>query len=219
MDSGNVSAIISAVSGLSGVGIGAFLTYLKDKRAERIKDDRDSSYLAILVVSHLERFVNGCWHVALDDGTLEGRPAGSDGVYHTTTIKTPEFKPLDIEVEWKVLPRDLMYDILQIPDKQGHVENWLANPGFDDPPDYVEYFWTRQRDYAALGLEVSAVAKRLRKHARMPSVESPPGEWSRDVSLQEVIDKVDKERAEYEQRRAETSAKLPPPPPVSTTPP
>jgi hypothetical protein len=218
MDSGNVSAIISAVSGLSGVGIGSFLTYLKDKRAERIKDERDSSYLAILVVSHLERFVNGCWHVALDDGTSEGQPAGRDGLYYMATVKAPEFKPLDIKVEWKVLPRDIMYDILQIPDKQDHIENRLANPGFEEPPDYSEYFWARQRDYAALGLEVSAVAKRLRTHASMPIVESPPGEWNRDIALQEAIDKVAKERADYERRWAESFAKLPPPSPVPTTP-
>jgi hypothetical protein len=53
MDPGNISAIISAVAGLAGVGTGAFLTYLKEKRAERIRDDRDGSYLAILVVSTL----------------------------------------------------------------------------------------------------------------------------------------------------------------------
>lgn len=158
------------------------------------------SYLAILVVSHLDRFTNRCWHVALDDGTSEGRPAGHDGTYQTT-VTVPDFKPLEIEVEWKALPRDLMYDILQIPDKQEHIQNGLANPGFDDPPDYCEFFWTRQRAYAELGLYVSGVAERLRKYTGMPVVESRPGEWNRDVSLRETVDKVDKERAESETRQ------------------
>jgi hypothetical protein len=209
----NVSAIISAASGLAGVAIGALLTYLRERRAERIKDDRDGSYLAILVVSHLDRFTNGCWHVALDDGTSEGRPAGDDGVYHQTTVKTPEFKPLDIKVEWRVLPKDLMYDILQIPDKQEHLDAQIAGAGeFADPPDYTDFFWRRQRDYAELGLHVSGVAKRLRRHAKMPIEESPPGEWNRDVSLQEVIDKIDQTRAAYEKRAADAWAKEERPP-------
>lgn len=203
MDPANVSAIISATSGLVGVGVGALLTYLKDRRAERIKDDRDGSYLAILVVSHMDRFANGCWYVALDDGTLEGRPAGNNGEYFQTTVQPPEFKPLDIEVEWKVLPRNLLYDILQIPDRQRQIENQLSGVReFDDPPDYGEFFRRRRREYAGLGLEVSAVAKRLRKHAGMTIAVSSPGEWNRDASLQDEIDKLDTERAEWEKQQA-----------------
>ncbi len=213
MDSGNINAIISAVSGLVGVGTGALLTFLKDKRAERIKDERDSSYLAILVVSHLDRFANGCMGVAFDDGTSEGQPAGADGIYHQATVKAPEFTPLDIKVEWKVLPRQLMYDILQIPDKQDHLNNQLAGVSeFDDPPEYTEYFWRRRRDYAELGLQVSAVAKRLREFAGLKIEEGIPGDWNRDVAMQEVIDKIDKERADWEKRHAESWAKMTPPP-------
>ncbi len=216
MDTGNVNAIISAASGLAGVGAGAFLSYLKDRRVEKIKDARDSSYLAILVVSHLDRFASGCMHVALDDGTSEGRPAGEDG-YHRATVKLPEFAPLDIKVEWKVLPRDLMYDILQIPDWQERVNNRIAGVWeFDEPPDFGEYFWVRQHDYAGLGLRVSAIAKRLRKFAEMPVEEGNHGDWNREIAMQEVIDRVAKERATYEKRLADACARLeqPPPPPA-----
>jgi hypothetical protein len=202
MDSGNVNAIISAVAGLAGVGTGALLTYLKDKRAERIKDQRDASYLAILVVTHLDRFVSGCLHVAYDDGTSEGQPAGGDG-YYRTTVEPPEFAPLDIKVEWRVLPRQLMYDILEIPAKVEHLQNQLAGVmEFDDPPNYGEFFWRRRRDYAKLGLKVSAVAKRLREFAQMPIEEGIPGDWNHDVAMREVLERVDKERAEYERRQA-----------------
>lgn len=80
MDSANINAIISAISGLAGVGIGALLTHLRELRAEQIKDERDTSYLAILVVTHLDKFANGCLSVAYDDGTSEGRPAGEDAI-------------------------------------------------------------------------------------------------------------------------------------------
>lgn len=209
MDAGNVSAIISALSGLAGVGIGAFLTHLREQHNAKIKDERDCSYLAILVSSHLDRFANGCWGCALDDGTAYGEPAGGDGRYQTTAA-APQFNPLEIEVEWKVLPRHLMHDILQIPDKCEHINNRLAGiADYGDPYDQGEYFWVRQRDYAALGLHTSAVAKRLREHAGLPTPQALPGEWNRDISLQEVIDDIDKKRAAYEKRLAESNAKNP----------
>ena len=198
MDSANVSAIISATAGLAGVLTGALLAYLKDRRAEKIKDDRDGSYLAILVVSHLDRFANGCLAVAHDDGTAYGAPAGKDGL-HETVVSAPEFLPLDIEVEWKVLPKDLMYDILQIPDKREHIENRLAGVAeFDDPPDYANFLTARQRAYAELGLHVSEVARKLRRHAGMPIEDVlVSGVWNRDVAMQDVIKKLDEQENAY----------------------
>ena len=215
MDSGNVNSIISAVSGLAGVGAGAFLSYLKDRRVEKIKDARDSSYLAVLVVSHLDRFANGCVYVAFDDGTAYGRPAGENGV-HKATVKPPKFSPWDLQVEWKVLPRDLMYDILQIPHRQEHLENALDGRfEFDDPPDYADYFWSRRREYAELVLHVSRVAKQLRKFAEMPIQAGNPGDWNCEVAMREVIDNVDRERAAYERRQAEAWTAVGPPPSAS----
>lgn len=209
MDTGNVSSIISALSGLAGVGIGAYLTYLREQHNAKIKDERDGSYLAILVSSHLDRFANGCLDCALDDGTEYGRPAGGDGRYQTT-VATPQSNLLEINVEWRVLPKDLMYDILQIPDKRERINNQLASIAEHDVPyDGSEYFWVRRRDYAELGLHTSALAKRLRKHAGLPIEEVLPGEWNRDVSLQEVIIDIDKRRAAYEKRLEESNAKNP----------
>lgn len=208
MTDAHIAAIISAIAGITGVILGNSFVAIKEWVTNRKHDERNSAYLAILVVSHLDRFANGCLHAALDDGSREGRPAGNNGEYRQTTVTPPEFLPLDIEVEWKVLPKDLMYEILQIPDKREHIENRIAGIWeFDDPPDYGEFFWARQRDYAELGLHVSAVAKKLRKHAKMAIDESRPGEWNREIALQEIINKVDSERAAYEKRVAEGQAK------------
>lgn len=208
MTDAHIAAIISAGAGIVGVILGNSFVAIKEYFVNRIKDEKDSSYLAILVVSHLDRFANGCMHVAFDDGTSEGRPAGNNGEYYETTVEPPEFKPLDIEVEWKVLPKDLLYDTLQIPDKREHIENRHAGIWeFVDAPDYGEFFRARRRDYAELGLHVSAVSKRLRKYAGMQIEESPPGEWNREVAMQEIIEKVDAERAAYEKRIAEGDAK------------
>jgi hypothetical protein len=210
MNDVHIAAIIGAGAGIFGTLLGNSFVAIKEWLANRKKEKRDSSYLAILVISHLDRFANGCLRVALDDGTEYGRPAGN-GEYHKVTVSAPEFLPLDIKVEWKVLPKDLMYDILQIPDKREHIENRITGIWeFDDPPDYSDFFWARQRDYAELGLHVSAVAKRLRKHAGMPIEVISPGEWSREIAMQEIIDKIDERSAVYERRVADAHAKLPP---------
>lgn len=208
MNDTHIAAIIGAGAAIFGTLLGNSFVAIKEWLVNRRKEKRDSSYLAILVVSHLDRFANGCMHVALDDGTECGQPAGN-GEYHQVTVPSPEFLPLDIKVEWKVLPKDLMYDILQIPDKREQIENRIAGIWeFDDSPDFSEFFWARQRDYAELGLHVSAVAKRLRKHADMRIEESAPGEWNRETAMQEIIDKIDEKRAAYEKRVADAHAEL-----------
>lgn len=204
MDSANINAVISAIAGLAGVGIGALLTHLRELRAEKIRDERDASYLAILVITHLDRFANGCLSVAYDDGTSEGRPASKDAIYHQPTVEPPMFAPLDIRVEWRVLPRKLMYDILEIPAEQERLETQLSNVWEnDDPPEHGDFFMHRQRDYAALGLKVSGIAKRLREFAHMPIEEHKPGAWNRDVAMQDIIGRLDAERAANQNRQAE----------------
>lgn len=202
----HISSIITAGAGITGVLLGNFFVAIKEWAVTRKKDARDSAYLAILVVSHLDRFANGCLHVALDDGTDQGQPAGGDGEFHEPTVSAPEFSPLDIKVEWKVLPKDLMYEILQIPDKRDGIENRLAGIlEFDyDPPDFPDYFWARRRDYAELGLHASDLAKKLRKHAGMPITRARLGEWNRDTAMQEVMDLIDAKRAEKDKRDKES---------------
>jgi hypothetical protein len=194
-------SLISAGSGLSGVWLGGWLTNRRDATKERDRNKKESSYLAILVLAHLDRFVNGCVQVALDDGTSEGRPAGRDEVYHEVTAQAPTFDPLALNVDWKVLPADLMYGILNLPYKAEQLVNHLAGVGeFDDPPEYTEFFWARQHGYSLLGLEVSAIARHLREYANLPNEKPIEGEWNRDDLLKEQRDKIERKRAEYQAR-------------------
>ncbi len=209
MDTGNASAIISAAAGISGVLLGNGFSALKEWLIHRSKRQKDTAYLAIIVVSHLDRFANGCSNVAYDDGTECGRPAG--GEEYAATIKPPEFQPLDIEVEWKALPQDLMYAILRLPDQQEQIRIKLAGIAEydDDYPEHTEYFWVRRSAYADLGLQASNLALRLRKHTGMPVEEPKPGEWCRDQGLREVIEKIGEAVAANDRRMAEAHAKSP----------
>ncbi|CAB3758700.1 hypothetical protein [Paraburkholderia humisilvae] len=211
MDTGNVSAVISATAGISGVLLGNAFVAIKELLISHSKRRKDTAYLAIIVVSHLDRFANGCLHVAYDDGTAYGQPAGRDGEESVPTAKLPEFQPLDIDVEWKALPRDLMYSIMRLPDESEQIQNRLAGiEEFDDDyPDHTEFFWVRRREFAALGLTASELARRLRRHAGMQVEEPKPGEWHRDQGMREVIQTIDEKRAAYERRRNEKSSSTP----------
>jgi hypothetical protein len=209
MDTGNVSAIISATAGISGVLLGNSFVAIKEWLVSRSRRKKDTAYLAILVVSHLDRFANNCFHVALDDGTEYGHPAGRNDEEYTPTTSPPEIRPLDMSVEWKVLPQDLMYGILQLPDKREQIQNRLTGilEFDDDYPEHAEYFWSRRRDYAVLGLHASDLARRLRKHAGIPLEDPAAGEWSRDQALKDTITQIDDARDAHERRIAERLAK------------
>lgn len=204
MDKDLTVAVITGVIGIAGVIIGSLITVGQAAVGAWIKRRKESAYLAILVVAHLDRLAAGCQYVALDDGTKYGRPAGSDGQEYQATASAPEFRPLELNVDWKVLPRDLMYAILELPSKIERIQNRLAGIAeYDDNyPDHTEWFWSRRRDYAELGLEVSAVAKRLRVHAGMPIEQARAGDWTAEGELHQIIQKIDNARARSEQRNA-----------------
>lgn len=196
-----LTPLISAASGLGGVWLGGHLTSKREASRERERVEREASYLAIIVVAHLDRFINGCVQVAFDDGTSEGRPAGHDGVFHAPTASAPTFEPLALNVDWKVLPADLMYGILNLPYQAEQLAHQVSGVGeFDDPPEFTEMFWTRQHGYALLGLEVSALAQKLRAHAGLPPDKPADGDWNRDEVLREQADKIAQARAAYEAR-------------------
>src|SRR3546814_17923200 len=82
-------SLVSAVSGLCGVWLGGQLTFKREARREADRIKRESNYLVILVVAHLDRFIDGCVQVSFDNGMSEGRPAGEDGVC-ADTVRSEE---------------------------------------------------------------------------------------------------------------------------------
>lgn len=200
-----VNSAISASAGLVGVGLGGWLTSRREARQERDRVQREAHYLAALVVAHLDRFADGCMSVAFDNGTSEGLPAGDDGLYHKTTVQPPVFEPLELEVDWKVLPPMLMADILQLPFRVGQLESDLENIWqVDMPPEYSDFFWSRQERYAELGLNVSELVQRLRAFAGLP-VNELGERRSREQNLREQRDKIRIRRQRLEDRLAATS--------------
>ncbi len=185
VDSGNVSAIIGASAGIAGVLLGNCFVLVKEWWAQRQKGKRDISYASIILISHLDRLVTECLEVARDDGTVYGEPTGVAGQREPVKA-VPIFNPLDIDIDWRLLPKDLMYSIIRLPDQQDKLQGLLRaiNESDYDPPDHPEYFWNRRHGYARLGVQLVEIIKQLAKFAGLPYEQPKQGEWNRDYELE-----------------------------------
>lgn len=204
MESQNVSAVISAVAGITGVLLGNSFVAIKEWLVNRRKRKENEAYISVLVVSHLESFADSCASVAGDDGTDYGRPAGDDGIEHVVTVRAPDFKPQEFDVDWKAMPKELMFQILWLPEKQRrlHLELSGISDYEWDPPFHTEYFWTRRHGYAGLGLTASRLARELRDHVGMPHEGLPQTKSNRDQYLVDVAKDIDTKREAYRKRQS-----------------
>jgi hypothetical protein len=152
------------------------------------------------VVCDLDRFVYRCVDVAHDDGTSYGQ-YDKDGCARIQ-ITPPEFKPSDLDVDWRSLPSNLMYKILNLPNKI-ETANEAISSTFDHvagPPHYEEGFEARQLHYSELGLHAMDLAARLREYAKLPAFKTPenwnPGEMLNNKKRQIIEIQEERYRAQ-----------------------
>jgi hypothetical protein len=191
----------SAVFGLVGVVVGALLAGIREWWFQNRKNKKDAEYLVIQVSCRLEKFIAGCAGVAGDDGLCEGQ-TDKDG-YSFIQVEAPTLVLSDLEVEWKVLPVNLMYAILQLPYKAELVAQWTRYEfNHASPPDYSEAFEERQLQYSILGIDASRLVTQLLKHVALP--EAKPDEWDPIAFMREQKARIDGLR----QKRATDSHNL-----------
>ena len=184
----------SAIFGLVGVVVGGLLTVAKEWWFQNRKSRKDSEYLSIQVSCELERYVARCADVVGDDGLCEGRP--DENGYSTPQIKPPVFDPKSFDVEWKSLPANLMYEVLDFPYK-AELASQSVSSAFNfaaNPPDFCEGFEERQFQYAILGIAASQLATKLRNHVGLP-VKSV-GDWNPVHYMEEQRSAIESQRAE-----------------------
>ncbi len=181
-----------AVFGLVGVALGVILTMLKEWWLQSRKNKKEAEYLAIQIISILDRYVASCSAVVGDDGTHHGQP-DSNG-YCKEQIPTPTFEPNLLKAEWKCLPANLMYEILMFPNKI-EVANQYISATFEysaSPPEYTEGFEERQWQYANLGIEAEILASKLRKHVGLPA--RKVSEWDPVAYMRERKKDIEEQR-------------------------
>lgn len=188
-----LAILTPAIFGLVGVLLGSASATLKEWWFSRRNDKRDARYLAVQVVGQLDRYVFACSEVVTDDGFYRGQR--DEQGYCRTQIAPPKFSPESLTVEWRSIPAELMYEILDLPYKAevaGHNIDGASENA--NPPDFDDYFEERQLQYADLGLQAAAIATRLRAQAGLPE---------RSMAHWDPIAWMNGRKSEIEARRAE----------------
>ena len=183
----------SAIFGLVGVALGALLTVAKEWWFQRSRNRKDAEYLSIQVSCALERYVAHCAKVVSDDGLRCGQP-DKDGC-SSIQVLPPTFEPELLKVEWKSLPANLMYEVLDFPYK-AEVASQSVDDAFEDdhPPDFDEGFEERHFQYATLGIAASKLAAELRQHVGLPT--RTAGDWDPVRYMQEQKSAIELRRME-----------------------
>lgn len=201
-----IQPALTGLAALSGVYLGAWLTDRREARKETAKVGVERTYLVCLVAAHLDRLAGEAASVAYDDGTSYGEPAGENGCLEVT-VSAPTFKPLDLEVDWKALPKDLMFAVLDLPRQLDAIGTALQDPGLDDPP-YDDYFYERRRLFAQFSLRVDRLIRELRSLVDMPFEHVPKGQWSREEAMAEKVMEFQKIEARKRERQAKYLAEM-----------
>ncbi|HEY8084510.1 MAG TPA: hypothetical protein VIE69_02775 [Methylophilaceae bacterium] len=194
----------AAIFGLIGVALGSLLSIFKDWLFQRTKNRKDAEYLSIRVSCTLEEYVARCAEVVADDGLYHGQP--DENGYSYTQVLPPRFEPESLTVEWKSLPANLMYEILDFPYKAEVASQYVAS-AFENaiPPDFDEGFEERQFQFASLGITASKLAAKLRDYVELPSRNSI--DWN-------PISFMEERKSAIELRRKKSTNDLIPSPPV-----
>ncbi|MBB3291709.1 hypothetical protein FHT38_000348 [Mitsuaria sp. BK041] len=100
--------------------LGAWLTNRRERRTAKERDERDIVHLAVVVGRQLSEFADACYEVATDEGASESSTRRTTRLRQQNrwkpSVKYPElFNPPDVDVSWKVLPKDLLVAILRLP--------------------------------------------------------------------------------------------------------
>lgn len=188
-----LDSLIGAVPSLIGVIVGALATTLRERWADSSKQDRHARYLAIRVVCILDKYVEKCAEVVLDDGRCEGQRNEEDCLEPQVAIPPPPEFPTD--VDWKSIEPRLMYRLLSLPNEADAANRRIAAASqFAFPPDYDELFEERNDQYSKLGLAANALKTEIRKQFDIPSLELDPNIWN-------PIEALKRARSALEERR------------------
>ena len=174
----------AAIMGLVGVVLGSFLSSFKDMVAHFFKQRSNGRYAAVLIITLLDEYAQKCVSVVSDDGTCEGRPAGTTEQgeeYCVAQVTRPEVPTFPDDVDWRSISFKLMYRILSLPKTARTTDRFIDVSGENSfPPDYDEWFDARQEGYAHLGLEALNLIKELRKEFSLPETPLKFWDWGWD---------------------------------------
>ncbi len=186
-----VQIITPALIGFAGVCVGAGIAWLREYSAGRQKKRSDGAYLAAIVGGALDSFISGCSEVVQDNGDTD-----IEGYSHPSAT-APSFDPSKLNVDWRTIPPNLLFDIQDLPYQLLHAEGAInaALTYAASPPEYEEFFEERQFQFAKLGIHCIEIVERLRSHAKL-SPRPKTYDWDAKAYFKSKIDKIEERRSQ-----------------------
>lgn len=161
-----------------------------EQRVTEEKKEKELLFIATELVFHLERFAEQCVRVATDAGYEDG------GGVTRFSVVPGDLSFTDITGDWRVLPRQLMYRIRELPVLQNSADRAIRSAAeHDDPPDYSDTYDERRYQYTWLGLKTIILARRVRKLAGLPGTRLDATLWSAQPVLWQLWRQERKRRA------------------------
>ena len=195
-----------AIIGFAGVIVGSAITIAKDMWVGWKERSREGSYSAMRLICILDEYADLCIDVVADDGTAQGRPAGTtqEGQeFHEAQVSAPEPLQFPDDIAWRSLPERLMHRTLSLPNTARIKNRTIAAASeYSFAPDYREYFRSRQRGYTELAMEALNISESLRNYFSISKGVYPEhqSDWEPRKYLKERLEEFEAADREAEQR-------------------
>ncbi|WP_370546713.1 hypothetical protein NMD64_17955 (plasmid) [Edwardsiella tarda] len=167
--------LVSAGAALWGVLLTQHRIDKRERAAAEKKADEERLFISTELVFVLEKFVEECAEIVIDDGE-----ENADGEYYPTTSTPGGLKLDEISGNWRTLPARIMYQIRELPILQNEAERQVgaAAECCWNPPDHTEFFQARQYQFARLGIKALILSIRLRRLVGLPPTRLNATKWS-----------------------------------------
>lgn len=185
--------VIAATIGAGAALLGTALSFGRDWFVQRLKDGEQRTYVAIRLAAELEDFATRCALAASDHGEPQIESHGQEVC--VPRYNTPEFKIDYSGYEWRLIPKDLLLRILEMPHLVHRAHAYLEGVSefVAGPPYYEEFYSERSLKFGRLGVAALQLAQDLRvRHGAAPSISSvdPDDDYDLEFHLQQIVSDV-----------------------------
>jgi hypothetical protein len=168
----------------AGQLVASLLAWAKEARFAASKKRKEAEYLAMRLVLVFDDLTNDCYNV-VHDPLREDEDGCSE-----STVPDPKLT-LPSDGDYKALPRDLMYEIISMPNKLDSIKEGMSSAAdFSGPPDFQEFFAYREEHWSKFGLKALDLIDALCRQYKIPPPERPDFYTPRK-SFQEVLMKLE----------------------------
>lgn len=185
--------ILAASIGAGAALLGTALSFGRDWFVQRLKDGEQRTFVAIRLAAELEDFATRCALAASDHGEPQIQLHGQEE--YVPRYSTPEFKLDYSGYEWRLIPKDLLLRILEMPFLVSRAHAYLDEvyEFVAGPPDYEEFYSERSLRFGRLGSAALKLAQDLRvRHGATPIISSiePDDDYDLESHLLEIVSDV-----------------------------